>query len=168
MTIPLVASRTQGWRCNVHVTYDITISTTSGTPFRTWVAGFSTGDMTIQAALIGILNAQATLSWNNAMMQVFIFHSMQRAVNVTYNTWNGQGMPVTGGEELLGSGTSRQITMHIMVASMVVQMQEQDERSPVEIDKPKRNHHVGYSCKMSATGLASVKPCESEQNRIWH
>ena len=43
-------------------------------------------------------------------------------------------MPVTGGEELLGSGTSRQITMHIMVASMVVQMQEQDERSPVEID----------------------------------
>ena len=90
--------------------------------------------MTIQAALIGILNAQATLSWNNAMMQVFIFHSMQRAVNVTYNTWNGQGMPVTGGEELLGSGTSRQITMHIMVASMVVQMQEQDERSPVEID----------------------------------
>ena len=103
MTIPLVASSTQGWRCNVHVTYDITVSTTSGTPFRTWVAGFSTSEMTIQGALIGTLNAQATMSWNNALMQVFIFHSMQRSVNITYNSWNGQGLPVTNGEEPLGN-----------------------------------------------------------------
>ena len=120
------------FRCDVHVTFQITITAMETTPYRQSISGLVMAYKSIEDTMVEMLNTQATISWTHAMQQLFIVDCLQRALRIEYQMWHEGRLVWVGGAWQVGKVTSRQYFVIIIMQAMALLRRvrlEQDEEA---------------------------------------